>query len=304
VTGARPRAAVLLLACLAAAAAAGACRRQDAVASAGPRGERDAAPAAGAGGDASTDRGDARGVEITHLANEGFLLSAGGTKVLVDALFRDGLPEYARVAGAGREALETARGAFAGVDAVLITHVHRDHFHPLAVARHLESAGDAVALGPRQAADSLERHAPQWPRIADRFVAVTPGPGERVERRVDGVEVLGLGLHHPPSRNQPVQHSGWLVRIGGRTILHLGDAGLDEAEFAPLRLEDDRIDLALVPFWLLDDEGRAFLDRHVRPGRVVAMHVPPGDVSPTRERLAARGRGAVVLAPGESLRIR
>jgi hypothetical protein len=33
------------------------------------------------------------------------------------------------------------------------------------------------------------------------------------------------------------------------------------------------------------------------------MHVPPDEVSATRERLAAQGRGAVVLAPGESLRI-
>lgn len=243
------------------------------------------------------------GVRVTHLANEGFLLSSGETKVLVDALFRDGLPEYARVTGDEREALETARGVFAGVDAVLVTHVHRDHFHPLAVARHLESAPEARAFGPAQAADSLARHAPGWPAVKDRFAAVTPRPGERVVRRTAGLELVGLGLHHPPSRNQPVQHAGWLVRIGGRTILHLGDAALDPGELGPLGLGAAGIDLALVPAWLLDDQGWAFLERHVTPGRVLAMHVPPDEVSATRERLAAQGRGAVVLAPGESLRI-
>jgi proline iminopeptidase len=245
---------------------------------------------------------DSAGAAITHVANEGFLLAGGGARVLVDALFRDGLPEYERVTGAEREALETGRGAFADVDAVLVTHVHRDHFHPLAVARHLESNPRTVVLGPAQVADSLELHAPRWAAIAGRAIRITPSAGTRLERRVGELEVGGLGLHHPPSRNQPVQHTGWIVRIGGRTILHLGDAALDEREFAPLGLGAAGVDLALVPAWVLDDGGWAFLDRHVKPGRVVAMHVPPEDVASTRERLAAQGRGAVVLAPGESLR--
>jgi hypothetical protein len=63
---------------------------------------------------------------ITFLANEGVMLSSGGTTVLIDALFGDGLRGYGIVTQPTRTALERGQPPFDRVNAVLATHVHND----------------------------------------------------------------------------------------------------------------------------------------------------------------------------------
>ena len=68
----------------------------------------------------STEPTAATGVEITYLANEGFLLAAGEKKVLIDALF-PGITNYPAVPEPIRSRLERAETPFDGVDLVLAT---------------------------------------------------------------------------------------------------------------------------------------------------------------------------------------
>jgi glyoxylase-like metal-dependent hydrolase (beta-lactamase superfamily II) len=71
------------------------------------------------------------GVTITFLANEGVMLSSGGKKVLIDALFLKYETGYAVPADSTLSALAKARPPFDSVDLILVTHRHGDHFHPV-----------------------------------------------------------------------------------------------------------------------------------------------------------------------------
>jgi L-ascorbate metabolism protein UlaG (beta-lactamase superfamily) len=51
----------------------------------------------------------AQELRVTYLANEGVLVESGGTRVLIDALFRDSLDPYARHSPAWRT--QTGRSA-------------------------------------------------------------------------------------------------------------------------------------------------------------------------------------------------
>src|ERR1044071_8372445 len=77
-------------------------------------------------------------VKVTYLANEGVMLTAGSTKVLVDALLRDGLG-YPIHSPAVREQLETGKSPFDGVGLALATHYHLDHWDAGAISRFLAS---------------------------------------------------------------------------------------------------------------------------------------------------------------------
>src|SRR5262245_25828774 len=79
----------------------------------------------------------ANSLEVTYLANEGFMIAGGGRKLLIDALFREGVEGYATITPATRELLEQARSPFDGVDAVFAAHFHDDHFDAEAVLAHL-----------------------------------------------------------------------------------------------------------------------------------------------------------------------
>ncbi len=217
-----------------------------------------------------------RGVAVTYVGNEGFLIEGGGTKVLIDALYRNGVDGYVVMPPARRSLLENARPPFDAVDLVLASHVHPDHFDPLAVGAHLATNPAAVFLSTEQATARLRSEFNQFEAIEDRVVGLHPPEGERIRTTVNGVPVQVINLHH--GRDRPYQNLGLLFEVGGKTLLHIGDTEATEADFDLYRLAADRIDIAFIPYWhLLEEEGRGAIARAIRPERIVVMHVPPPD---------------------------
>jgi L-ascorbate metabolism protein UlaG (beta-lactamase superfamily) len=193
-------------------------------------------------------------VRLTYLANEGVMLSSPRGRVLIDALFGDGLPDYAVVPHPERDSLERAAGQYGGPSLLLTTHAHRDHYDSAAVARYLASNPEAVAIGP-------------------------PGPAAHGELRpadLGWVQVRPIAIPHGPTI-RPVGHTWYLVTLDGTTALHLGDTNGDPAAWPSLGLPAGGVDIALVPYWYALDDARfrRLLDV-IRPGTVVLLHVSLG----------------------------
>ena len=229
------------------------------------------------------------GVVITFLANEGVMVSSGTSKVLIDAFFLKYERGYAVPADSTQAALQSARAPFNSVNVILVTHRHGDHFHPAPVVAHLRANPRATLLTSQQVIDSLRGHLPQGGALTARLMARTMAPGTRRREVVNGVTVELLGLPHGGSRHRHVEHLGYVVELGGRRVLHVGDTDISEATFAPFRLDTARIDVALLPSWMvLDDDGRRIIQRWIRPRQVVAFHVGEGEGERTaREAKAA-----------------
>ncbi|MBK9313783.1 MAG: MBL fold metallo-hydrolase [Acidobacteria bacterium] len=217
--------------------------------------------------------GSSPSLEISYLANEGFLIGVDGKQVLIDALFRGGVDGYAVLSKANREKLESAASPFDGVDLVLATHHHDDHFDAQAVAAHLSRNPQALFISTPQAIEKLNAVG-GFDRIKDRVVAAPPKEGERITRAHRGVTVQILNIHH--GRNRPVQNLGFIVEIGGRKFLHIGDSEAEDFVFKNYTIANDGIDVAFIPYWYFFDAGwkRAVRD-HIRAKQVVLMHIPP-----------------------------
>ncbi len=213
----------------------------------------------------------AEGIEVRYLANEGFLLAAGDRKVLIDGLYGDGIPGYPAVPAEIRARAEAATGEFAGVDLVLASHFHGDHFDPAAVARHLRANPGARFVSTRQAVERLLGEAGD---LADRVDGFWPPDGERETLEHAGIQVTVLRLHHGRS---DAQNLGLIVDLAGVRFIHVGDTVITAGELRPLGLRQAAIDVALVPCWFFDaPRYRPGLDefgaRHL-----VAMHFPAPD---------------------------
>ena len=199
---------------------------------------------------------------LTYLANEGVMLQGRGGRVFIDALFGDGLPQYAALPPGLRDSLERARPGFDGPALVLATHAHRDHHDAAALARYLASNPRARRLGPPDAgapADSLD---------------------------LGWVRAEGLALPHGHTV-RPVGHAAWLVTLDGVTALHIGDTSSEPDTWPGLGLPRAGVDLALVPYWYALDEARfARVLEITRAGTVVLLHAPLG---PEGDRLRSRG---------------
>lgn len=231
--------------------------------------------AASAVGDSRSD-GDGE-VIVTYVGNAGFLVDAGEEKVLIDALI-DSAPGYVDQPAAMKEALAAAEGPYAGVDLVLATHAHADHFGPRAVVRHLAANPRARFVSTPQAVAKLRREA-GFEAIADRVTAVLPAEGERWRDETPALEASlleAVNLHHGRDRDPPVENLGLLFTVGGRRFLHVGDTECDVADFRAAGLAGENVDVALVPSWYWVRPWRGTLEETVAIGRRLAMHLAPG----------------------------
>ena len=199
-------------------------------------------------------------LEITYLANEGVLIKCGSEKVLVDALLRDSLDQYARHPADVQEKLETGKAPFDGVYLALATHFHLDHWDAGAITRFLVNNPTAQFVSTPQATAMMP-----WSQ-RERMHALWPALGKSQNFRQRDVTVTAFRLNHGKTQNL-----GYRISMCGRRVFHLGDAEAAPEDFTALRSMGSA-DVALVPFWwLLDPKTAAFL-RKWKPRQIVAFH--------------------------------
>jgi L-ascorbate metabolism protein UlaG (beta-lactamase superfamily) len=237
---------------------------------------------------------------VRYVANAGVLVTIGNVRVLIDAPIRDGIAPYATSSAAERERLERALPPYDGIDAVLITHWHEDHFSPEAVAAHLAKNRRAVVVS---SPEVIERVRAVGTGVSDaRLRAILPQPGASQLATIGGLPIRVLRLRHNPARRLPEQHVGFLIG-NGPTVLHTGDADPQADNFALLR-DLPRVELALVPYWfVLTEANRQFVSEAIRPRRIAAMHLPPADAEDVARRFAAgRVTASLLVTPGTVVR--
>jgi L-ascorbate metabolism protein UlaG (beta-lactamase superfamily) len=215
-------------------------------------------------------------ITVHYTGNEGFLLEVDGKKILVDALYREGVEGYVAPPAAQSEQMETGKAPFDGIDLALASHYHADHFHPDAVGTFLSNHPDAIFISTVQSRQALQKAYTGYNGIEGQVRGVKPEEGTTHEMKVDGMKVEILNLHH--GRTRPVENVGFLLEVGGRRIFHMGDTEATTTDLEPLNLSKKPIDLAFVPFWyLVEGSWRETISLAVSPRRIVVMHMPGPD---------------------------
>lgn len=225
----------------------------------------------------------ARSLAVTYLANEGLLLAAAGEAVLIDGLHRPYQPEYAVLGPDARALVERAADEYAAVRLVLVSHHHRDHFDAEAVRDHLLHNVRSRLISSPQVVDAVLA-APGAEGLRARCEALPWAPGVRHRRRVDSVTVEFIGMSHGEGRHRDVQNFGHIVELGGRRVLHVGDAELSHPTFPGSALAEQPLDGAYLPFWyFLSASDRLRLRPLLGDARRFAVHLPPNDASAAAE---------------------
>jgi Tol biopolymer transport system component/L-ascorbate metabolism protein UlaG (beta-lactamase superfamily) len=232
----------------------------------------------------------ARKLELTYVANMGVLVSSGETKVLIDALFERPNPDYRAPAPETLEKIMKGTSPFDGVDLVLVTHDHPDHFDAVLAVRYLEAFPETALLAPADAVEALRRAAPDWARIGPRVTAVGLRVGEKRILNVKGVPVTACRTLHSGDLDAPMNLM-YLFEIDGRRILHEGDPNGRCEIFGAFGLKDARLDLAIVHYWYpLEPNCARFLQEDLKAGHIALGHLPirlegdaPGKIDMVRQ---------------------
>lgn len=242
----------------------------------------------------------------TYVGHATVLVDLDGTRLLTDPLLRRHVGPLVRHGPLPRPEVT------AGIDAVLISHLHHDHAD-LASLRRL--GRQVPLLVPRGSRGFFARHGFADPTelSPDESTPVGTLTVTAVEARHDGGRRRGAG---------EVQPLGFLVS-GSRSVYFAGDTDL----FAGMDGLAPALDLALLPVWgwgptlgpgHLDPEGAARAAALLSPRLAVPIHwgtlyplglrrLRPGRLARPAEEFAARARELApqvatrVLSPGESV---
>jgi L-ascorbate metabolism protein UlaG (beta-lactamase superfamily) len=209
-------------------------------------------------------------LNITYIANEGFLLESDGKKVLIDALMIPNPFGYDSPSIELLGRMEAGTAPFGGVGAVLATHPHADHFTAKSVAAFLARNSGSVFLSTR---DAVEQVRQLEPGVESRTRIASPERLRESRRETVGsIEIDALRFSH----GRPAyENLAYLVRLNGFTVLHSGDS-MDPEDYQAYPWDAAGVDVAIVNWGLFNPRSRErFVDalkNRVKARNVVLMH--------------------------------
>ena len=184
-----------------------------------------------------------------------------------------------------------------GVDLMLISHPHGDHFHSELVIDYLKTFPDVQLVASEEVEDSLSGYA-GYQDIIGQVVSIAYRPLEEDLLQVGDITVRILHMPHSGYKTSPVaiQNLATVISMNKVNILHLGDVGFEEEVFEAFDFQAMQIHLGLIPDWLLAyEEGAALIRRHLPVDYALAMHVSPKTANQIHQRVKGFFPNAFVL---------
>ena len=210
-------------------------------------------------------------LSITRVSVAGFMLRVGDTTVAIDALLTYG------VSPATVPLLETATPPF-DPDLILVTHSHFDHFSEYVTAAHMLANEEAILMGPLDVVDSVRRIEPSLDE--SRFVAIELGFGESTTIEVAGITIEAI--EHPHSANRSSYNLGYIVHLGGYSVLHTGDLVLEALDdITNHALSGRAVDVALIPSYIMTSSRWHPFIHSIQAATFIPIHLSEGLLSST-----------------------
>ncbi len=217
-----------------------------------------------------------------YIANEAILMSHGETKVLFDPLPLSGFGVYPETPQADIEKMMKGEGEYRGVDAVFISHAHRDHFSATAMISYLQAQSDVHLVAPQQALEMMQAD-PNWDEaLLSRMTLLDMEAGDEAETVTLGdITASAVRIPHagwPAPARAAVQNMVYRVTLGdGATVMHMGDADPRRQHFISHKEHwaAKRTDTAFPPYWFLTSmQGRNILEDDMNVANSIGVHVP------------------------------
>jgi L-ascorbate metabolism protein UlaG (beta-lactamase superfamily) len=236
-------------------------------------------------------------LEVTYIANEGFMIAMGKTKVLIDALSRS--KYYAEPSDTLVAKMTNDIPPFDNVDYFLVTHDHADHFNADLVSRYIRSHPQIQLVGTPETWKKLSGDSARGGGESGFSLAL----GEHRTVHGNKAEIVVIRLYH--GSNPDATNFAYLVRANGFTVLHMGDAQIvyNEAFLRMIDWSSYNVDVAFLEFFDNSSETRNILESMIKPKHVVLMHIPPGEEDTVKNTYAKDlPRTMVFMRESETMR--
>ncbi len=220
--------------------------------------------------------------DARYIANQGVMISDGTVKVLFDPLPLSGFGIYMDVPAEDEAAMMAGSPPYDLIDAVFISHAHRDHFSASRMVEFMNAQTQARLVAPQQALDMMLRDESWDPNLMARITAFDMEYGDVPEMITIGdITASAVRIPHagwPAPRRAMVQNMVYRVTLGGgAVVMHMGDADVRREHYAPFAAhwQAKRTDTAFPPYWfLVSTVGTDILYNDMNIDTAIGTHVP------------------------------
>jgi L-ascorbate metabolism protein UlaG (beta-lactamase superfamily) len=213
-------------------------------------------------------------IKITFVGDDGVIVTDGTKTVLIDALVTRF--DIWKIAAPGLiTSIKNGTAPYDKIAANLVTHDHFDHWDIGTTQTFLKSHLQSTLIAPPQVTKFISSNS--------QVTTLAPPLFQAAETTVDGIKIKALRMVHFNNFGldfSPLENLAFLVELGGMKILHLGDADFTEKNFAPFQLQNENIDVVIIPAATikLTAQNLDLVKLHINPKNIIAAHLE-GNVS-------------------------
>lgn len=221
-------------------------------------------------------------IDVTYIANAGFMIEGYGRKILIDALFNTGWNTYLTPDDSIISRIIKKESPFDEANLMLITHNHADHFNDSIVVAYLNNNPENTLIAPPLVTEAILKN-PDF-KNKNQVVQLDKTNWHKNDTTINGIRIKSFFILH--DSRPGIEHVGFLIGIGDIKVFHSGDSnGSDSVEFEKLQLQKEQIDLALLNFygfWNTKEE-RLFTGKYIHPGQISLLHIPPAEIGTVKD---------------------
>ncbi|MBQ0732704.1 MBL fold metallo-hydrolase [Aquimarina celericrescens] len=206
-------------------------------------------------------------ISITYTGNMGVYISGSQFSVLIDGLHTKYGDDYLFPTDSLVNKITTQLRP----DAILFTHYHGDHYNSELSEKYLKTNHKSVLFGPEQVTKSIGN-------LKNNIYTIGTKDYIKQNFNLGNTRITGLKIDHAGKKHLSVENVGYILNIDNKKILHVGDTDwLVELNLFPqLKLSDEAIDIAILPYWmLLHDNASVLIQKYINPEHVIATHISP-----------------------------
>jgi L-ascorbate metabolism protein UlaG (beta-lactamase superfamily) len=219
-------------------------------------------------------------VIVTFVGNAGFLITIGDKKILIDGTFR-GYKEVYEMPADIQEKIAKAQPPFDGIDVILATHAHGDHFNADLTRQYMKNNPNTIFASTAQLTATLKD-------FPDRVITFYPSIGKTDLKELRGISIEAIYLPHGSydANKTEILSYGYIVNLNGVKLFHTGDVDtqlFSFDEFRAYQIPEKNIDLAFIQhFYLTDNPSeRKFVNEGIGSRFIIPNHyyytTPPID---------------------------
>lgn len=211
--------------------------------------------------------------KLTYVSNAGVMLQCNDNKILIDGLCNSMPPIYKNPSNEVKELMISRVNPFDNIDALLFTHNHTDHFDAESTARLLKNNKDMFMIAPHKVVMEIKQRLPYDER--NRMIKLDDSLRRIEDININGINIQSISMLHDGKEYEKVGNLAYLVDMGGKRVLHVGDAKPIEENYRYLDFANKNIDLLIAPFPYIGlPSARQVIEKYIKPRKIAVVHLP------------------------------